>query len=143
MGYSERNSWAGLVMGLASIVTYLLLVVPQLFDRPVSDVFWALPMLATILGGIVATVVVSAIWGSIERSRHPDDRSREDVRDKAIAKLGGGATQGFLALGIVAGIVGCAYTIEPFWIAQILYAGAALAAIADGITRVTAYRRGF
>ncbi len=142
MGYGERNSWIGLVVAIASITVYLLLVVPQLASTPVADIDWAQPMLWTIVGGIVASVLAGIVWGTLVRMRHDDDRPVEDVRDRDISRMGSRVGQGFLGIGIVGALVLCALTAEWFWIAQTLYVGAALSALVDCTARVIVYRTG-
>lgn len=142
MGYSERYTWAGLVTAAISIAVYLAMVVPQLGSMPVAEVSWAIPMLWTIVGGVVGVVVITTVWATIERVRHPDNRLTEDIRDRDIARLGSRVGQVFLAIDVIAAVVLCALEIEQFWIAQALYAGAALSSVVNCVVRAVAYRRG-
>lgn len=142
MGYGERNSWATLGVSVIAIAIYASIIVPQLADRPVGDIDWFWPMLWTIVGGIGGTILVSIVLGTIVGARHPGDRPVEDVRDRDIARVGSRVGQGFLVIGLLAGIGLSALEADWFWIAQALYAGSALSALIDGVTRLILYRGG-
>jgi hypothetical protein len=141
MGYGERNSWAALAVSILSIAVYATIILSQLSARPAGEIDWFWPMLWTIVGGIVGTTVVSILLG-MASGRHPGDRPVEDVRDRDIAKIGSRVGQAFLVIGLLAGIGLSALEADWFFIAQALYAGAALSAILDTITRVVLYRVG-
>lgn len=142
MSYGERNAWIGLIVSVISISVYVAIIGPQLRATPVGEIDWALPVLWTIGGGIVASVVASIVWGTAVRVRHDDDRPVEDVRDRDISRMGSRVGQAFLTIGILAALVLCAVTAEWFWIANTLYAGAALSAVIDTVARVVVYRTG-
>ncbi|MGN6501374.1 MAG: hypothetical protein ACTHKX_00520 [Pseudolysinimonas sp.] len=141
MGYGERNSWAALAVSIVSIAVYATIVLTRLSTQPAAEVDWFWPMLWTIVGGIVGTTLVSILLG-MASGRHPGDRPVEDVRDRDIAKIGTRVGQAFLVIGLLAGIGLCAVEADWFFVAQALYAGAALSALLDCITRVVLYRRG-
>ncbi|NKF30853.1 hypothetical protein HER21_30840, partial [Pseudomonas sp. BGM005] len=65
MVYEERNAWAGLIVGVLVIGGYVVSVLQQAAGRPVTEVDWLPPMLWTIGLGIVATIVISIVWGII------------------------------------------------------------------------------
>ena len=142
MGYGERNSWATLGMSVIAIAVYASIIVPQLASRPVGDIDWFWPMLWTIVGGIVGTILVSIVLGMVVGARHPGEPPVEDVRDRDIARVGSRVGQGFLVIGLLAGIALSALEVDWFWIAQALYAGSAISALIDGVTRVILYRGG-
>lgn len=141
MGYGERNSWAALGVSILSIAVYATVILSQLAGRPVAEIDWFWPMLWTIVGGIAGTVLVSILLGMVG-ARHPGDRPVEDVRDRDIAKTGSRVGQAFLVIGLLAGIGLSAVEADWFFIAQALYAGAALSALLDCTTRVVLYRVG-
>lgn len=142
MGYGERGAWNGLVTGVVSIVVYLAIIVPQLGTRPVSEIDWVAPMLWTIGGAIVAGILISVGWSTAARIRDDDDRPVEDVRDRDISRMGGRVGQAFLVIGILGALALCAVEADWFWIAQALYAGSAISALVDGVSRVIVYRTG-
>jgi hypothetical protein len=142
MGYGERNSWAALGVSILSIAVYATIILTRLSTQPAAEVDWFWPMLWTIVGGIVGTTVVSILLGIAGGRRHPGDRPVEDVRDRDIAKIGSRVGQAFLVIGLLAGIGLSAVEADWFFIAQALYAGAALSALLDCTTRVVLYRRG-
>lgn len=141
MGYGERNSWAALGVSILSIAVYATVILSQLAGRPVAEIDWFWPMLWTIVGGIAGTILVSILLGMVG-ARHPGDRPVEDVRDRDIAKTGSRVGQAFLVIGLLAGIGLSAVEADWFFIAQALYAGAALSALLDCTTRVVLYRVG-
>ncbi len=142
MGYGERNSWAALLASAASITTYAAIIGAQLGSRPVGTIDWFWPMLWTIVGGIAGWIVISTVLSTVAGVRDPADARVEDVRDRDIARLGGRVGQAFLVVAMLGGLLLCAATAQWFWIANVLYAGFALSAVLDCITRVVVYRRG-
>lgn len=142
MGYGERNTWAGLVVGIVGTVVYVVIVAAQLGSRPVEEIDWLAPMLWTIGGAIAASIVLSIVWGMVAGARDPGEPHSEDVRDRDISQLGDRVGQAFLVIGMLGALVLCATTAHWFWIANTLYLGLALSAIVGGIARVIVYRRG-
>lgn len=142
MGYGERNSWSSLIAALAGVLAYAAIIVPQLGRHPVSEIDWLQPMLWTIAGAIALAIVGSIAWGIAAGIRDPQEPHVEDVRDRDIARLGDRVGQALLVLGMVGALALCAVQGEVFWIANTLYAGLALSAIAGGIARVVLYRGG-
>lgn len=65
MVYEERNTWVGLIVSVVGVGVYVLLVLQQAGDGPLTDVVWWPLMLWTIVGSIVASIVISILWGSL------------------------------------------------------------------------------
>ena len=142
MVYEERNAWSGLIVGVLVIGGYVVVMLQQSADRPVTEVDWLAPMLWTIGIGIAATIALSVVWGIIAGARDPDGVGRSDVRDRDISRMGSRVEQAFVVIAGLGVIALCAVDADVFWIANTMFAGFAVSAIVGGIARVVAYRRG-
>ncbi|PRB61737.1 MULTISPECIES: hypothetical protein [unclassified Microbacterium] len=142
MVYEERNAWAGLIVSPIALVVYVVLVLQQAGGGPLTAVDWFPLMLWTIGGGIVATIVISIVWGILAGMRDPDGAGRSDIRDRDIGRMGGRVEQAFVVIAGLGVIALCAVGADVFWIANTMYLGFAVSALVGGVARVIAYRRG-
>lgn len=142
MVYEERNVWAGLIVSVLVIPAYVVLVLQQAANGPVDEIDWFPLMLWTIGIGIVATIVLSVVWGIVAGARDPDGVGRSDIRDRDISRMGTRVEQSFLVLAGLGVIVLCALGADVFWIANTMFAGFAVSAVVGGVARAIAYRRG-
>jgi hypothetical protein len=142
MVYVERNAWARLIVGVLVIGGYVVSVVQQAAGRPVTEVDWLPPMLWTIGLGIVATIVISIVWGIIAGAKDPDGVGKSDVRDRDISRMGSRVEQSFVVIAGLGVITLCAVGADLFWIANTMFAGFAVSAMVGSVARVVAYRRG-
>lgn len=142
MVYEERNAWAGLIVSPIALVVYVVLVLQQAGGGPLTAVDWFPLMLWTIGGGIVATIVISVVWGILAGMKDPDGAGRSDIRDRDIGRMGGRVEQAFVVIAGLGVIALCAVGADVFWIANTMYLGFAVSALVGGIARVIAYRRG-
>lgn len=142
MVYEERNTWVGLGVSVVGIVVYVLVVLQQAGDGPLTDVVWWPIMLWTIGGSIVASIVISILWGMFAGMRDRDDIGKSDQRDRDIAHMGGRVGQAFLVIAGLGVIVLCALEADSFWIANTMFFGFALSAVVGSVASVIAYRRG-
>lgn len=142
MVHEERNAWAGLIVGVLVIPAYVVIVLRRASDAPVASMDWFPPMLWTIGIGVVATIVLSVLWGMIAGARDPEGAARSDIRDRDISRMGGRVEKAFLVIAGLGVIALCAVGAEVFWIANTMFAGFAVSAIIGGVARVIAYRRG-
>lgn len=142
MVYEERNAWAGLIVSPIVMVVYVVLVLQQAGGGPLTAVDWFPLMLWVIGGGIVATIVLSIVWGMIAGAKDPESVGRSDIRDRDISRMGGRVEQAFVVIAGLAVIALCAVGADVFWIANTMFAGFAVSALVGGIARVIAYRRG-
>jgi hypothetical protein len=99
-------------------------------------------MLWTIGLSIVASIVISILWGIFAGMRDPDGVGASDVRDRDIARMGSRVGQAFLVIAGLAVIALCAFEADWFWIANAMFFGFALSAFVGGVASVIAYRRG-
>lgn len=142
MAREERAAWVGLVVSLIAIAVYAAVVAGRAASTPLPEVDWLGPMLWTIIGGIVVSIVVTIIWGIVAEGGSLRGENAADERDRAITQMGDRVGVAFLVIGGLVGITLCAIDAAPFWIANTLYACFALSSVVGGIARVVAYRRG-
>ncbi|MGN7950569.1 hypothetical protein ACTJKH_17645 [Microbacterium sp. 22215] len=142
MVYEERNAWSGLIVSAVVISAYVIIVLQQAAGRAVTEVDWLPPMLWTIGAGIVATIVISIVWGIIAGAKDPDGVGRSDVRDRDISRMGARVEQAFVVIAGLGVIALCAVGADVFWIANTMFAGFAVSAVVGSVARVVAYRRG-
>lgn len=142
MVYEERNAWAGLIVSPIVLIVYIVLVLQQAGGAPLTTVDWFPLMLWTIVGGIVATIVISIVWGILAGMKDPDGAGRSDIRDRDISRMGGRVEQAFVVIAGLGVIALCAVGADVFWIANTMYLGFAVSALVGGVARVIAYRRG-
>lgn len=142
MVYEERNSWSALIVTLVTTVAYVIVVVRTADGGSLTDVEWWPIMAWTIGVSIVASVVLSVVWGIIAGMVDPDEAGEFDERDRDISRMGERVGRFFVVVGGLGVIVLSALNADPFWIANTMFFGFALAAIVGGVASVTAYRRG-
>ena len=142
MVYEERNTWVGLIVSVIGMTVYVIVVLQQAAGGPVTDVVWWPIMLWTIGLSIVASIVVSILWGILAGMRDPDGVGKSDQRDRDIARMGGRVGQAFLVIAGLGVLVLCAFEVDWFWIANTMFFGFFLTAFLGGIASVIAYRRG-
>ncbi|CAH0223168.1 MULTISPECIES: hypothetical protein [unclassified Microbacterium] len=142
MVYHERAAWAGLVASVLTLAFYITAVLLQADGGDLTAVDWFPLMLWTIGGGIVATIVITIVWGILAGIRDRDGAMTGDIRDRDINRLGGRVESGFLTIAGLGVIALCAVGADAFWIANTMFLGFAVSAFVGGIARVIAYRRG-
>ena len=142
MVYEERNAWAGLIVGVVVIGAYVVIVLQQAAGGSVAAVDWFPLMMWTIGVGIVATIVLSIVWGMIAGAKDPDGVGKSDVRDRDISRMGSRVEQSFVVIAGLGVITRCAVGADLFWVANTMFAGFAVSAMVGSVARVVAYRRG-
>lgn len=142
MVYTERNTWVGLVVTAVIIPAYIIVILEQAAGGPLTSVDWLPIMLWTIGISIVATIVLSILWGMLAGIRDPKGATATDVRDRDIDRMGGRVEQSFVVLAGLGVIALCGIGADVFWIANTMFFGFALSTFIGGIARIVAYRRG-
>jgi MFS family permease len=142
MVYEERNTWVGLIVSVIAMAVYVIVILQQAGGGPLTDVVWWPIMLWTIGLSIVASIVVSILWGILAGMRDPDGVGKSDMRDRDIARMGSRVGQAFMVIAGLGVIVLCAFEADWFWIANTMFFGFFLTAFLGGIASVIAYRRG-
>lgn len=142
MAYEERNTWAGLAVGLVSMTIYVIVVLQQAAGRPLTDVVWWPIMLWMIGGSVVALILLNIVWSIVAGMRGADGSMQSDQRDRDIAHMSSRVGQAFLVIAGLGVLVLCAIEADWFWIAHTMFFGFYLSAIIGGVAGVIAYRRG-
>ncbi|MBO3102513.1 hypothetical protein [Cellulomonas fengjieae] len=139
MSYEERNVWVSLVVSVLAYATYVVIVLSRAREVPLSQVAYVSPLLWSIGGAIVVTIVGS-IAVSLANRR---DGHRKDQRDKEINRLGEYNGQAFVVMGGIAALVLALVEADWFWIANVIYLGFVLSAVLGSLTKLAAYRQDF
>jgi hypothetical protein len=79
---------------------------------------------------------------TIVKTASPSESRRSDVRDKEIYRFGEYASRWFVIAGAGAALVMAMAKVDYFWIANVIYLGFTLWAVAGSAVKLVAYRRG-
>jgi len=138
MSYEEKGTWVYLVSSAGAYLVYLVIIIGRLQDTPVAEVPYAWVLLWT----TVASVVASTVGRTLVETASPSESRRRDVRDKEIYRFGEYASRWFIVAGAAAGFFMALAKWDYFWIANVIYLGFVLWAVAGSAARLIAYRRG-
>ncbi|MGR2753914.1 hypothetical protein [Agromyces arachidis] len=139
MSYEEKGTWSFLVVTIVAYGVYLWLVLAQLADgTPVDEADYAIPMLWTIGGAIVAGIVGRILLEIIT----PSESHRADVRDKQIDRAGEQVGNSLVIAAGVGALILAMLQVHWFWIANAIYLGFVLAGILSSVAKLVMYRRG-
>jgi hypothetical protein len=139
MTYEEKGTWVYLVACTAAYAVYAAIVGARLASTPAADVSYVAVLLWTTGASILASVLVRTL---VETAR-PSDSRRADVRDKEIGRFGQHLSRWFVVAGAGAALIMAMARWDYFWIANVLYLGFLLWAVAGSVLKVIAYRRGW
>ena len=89
-----------------------------------------------------ASVVASIAGRVLVETARPSDGRRSDVRDKEISRFGEHASRWFVVAGAGAALGMAMARWDYFWIANVLYLGFVLWAIAGSVLKLIVYWRG-
>jgi hypothetical protein len=138
MSYEEKRIWAYLVTSAGAYAVYLAIIAGRLQGTPVAQVPYAWVLLWT----AVASAVASTAGRTLAETASPSDSRRSDVRDKEIYRFGEYASRWFIVAGAAAGFFMALAKTDYFWIANVIYLGFVLWAVAGSAIKLVAYRRG-
>src|SRR5262245_24840305 len=138
MSYEEKGTWAYLVAVIGAYVVYLAIMIGRLQGTSVAQVSYAGVLLWTTIASTVASTVIRTL---IETAR-PSDSRRKDVRDREINRFGEHVSRWFVVGGASIGFLLALAKADYFWIANAIYLGFVLWAIAASVLKLVAYRRG-
>ena len=138
MSYEEKGTWVYLVTSAVAYAVYLAIVLGRLRSVPAGQVSYV-PVLLWTAG---ASIVASIIGRTLVETARPGDGRRGDVRDREISRFGEYAARWFVVAGAAAGLVMAMARWEYFWIANVIYLGFVLWAVAGSVVKLVAYRRG-
>ncbi|GAA4283712.1 hypothetical protein GCM10022261_12430 [Brevibacterium daeguense] len=145
----ERSAWIMLVLAVIGYPIYLAL----LFTGPsgtaergstaagpeLTDLSFAGPMLWTIGGSVVVSVILHAASGVFTDG----EAGGRDERDRQIGRWAELIGQSFVVTGALSGLVLAMLRADVFWIANAIYLCFFLSAILGSIAKIIAYRTGF
>ena len=138
MSYEEKGTWVYLVTSAGGYLVYLVIMAGRLASIPVAEV----PYVSVLLWTTGASVLASVIGRTLVETARPSDSRRGDVRDREISRFGEYAARWFVVAGAAAGLVMAMARWEYFWIANVIYLGFVLWAVAGSVMKLVAYRRG-
>ncbi|MEU4560589.1 hypothetical protein AB0F72_19610 [Actinoplanes sp. NPDC023936] len=138
MTHEEKRAWVRLVVAVLGYGTYLAVVLGRSGGQPLPEVPYATMLLisigAAIAAGVVGETALAAITPSASRAT--------DERDREIGRLGEHVGQAFLVIGALAAMLMAMAGWDQFWIANVIYLGFVLSAVAGGVAKVVVYRTG-
>ena len=139
MSSEERNVWVFLVVAVLFYTAYVVVVLNRAQGGPLTEVAYVGPLLWSIGGAIVASILATITVGVVNRR----DGHMSDQRDKEINHLGERTGQSFVVIGALAAMVLALVEADWFWIANVIYLCFVLSAILSSVTKLAAYRRDF
>src|SRR5215467_618877 len=135
MSYEEKRTWVYLLTSATGYAVYLAIVVGRALSAPVGHVSYVPVLLLTAL----ASMVVATIGQTVVETARPSESRRADVRDKEIYRFGEYASRWFVVAGAGAALVMAMAKWQYFWIANVIYLGFVLWAVAGSAVRLRAY----
>ena len=137
MSYEEKGVWVYLVTSAAGYLVYLAIIAGRVASTPVTAVSYV-PVLLWTAG---AAILASVIGRTLVETARPSDSRRSDVRDRDISRVGEFASRWFVVAGAAAGLTMAMARWDYFWIANVIYRGFVLWAVAGSALKLAAYRR--
>ena len=138
MSYEEKGTWVYLVASAGAYAVYLAIILGRLLRSPAAEV----PYVSVLLWTAGASIAASILGRVLVETASPSDSRRGDVRDKEIYRFGEYASRWFLVAGAAAALFMAMARWDYFWIANIIYLGFVLWAVAGSVLKLVAYRRG-
>ena len=139
MSYEERNVWVMFVVSVLAYGVYVVVVLTRAQDVPLTEVAYVGPLLWSIGGAIVVSILASIAVGLANRR----DGHLTDQRDKEINRVGERTGNSFVVIGALAAMVLALLEVDWFWIANVIYLCFVLSAIVSSMTKLAAYRQDF
>lgn len=128
-----------MVVAVVAYAVYLVVVLGRAGDSALVDVAYAWPLVWTVVAAVVAAIVLN-IASAIAFAEEVEEK---DQRDREIYRFGEHAGHSFVVVGAVAALLLALLEADRFWIANAVYLAFVLSALAEGVAKVVAYRRGF
>jgi hypothetical protein len=138
MSYEVKRTWVYLVTSAAGYAVYLAIVLGRVLSTPVPGVPYITVLVWTCVASNVAFMVGLLLVGTAS----PGDSRRRDVRDKEIYRFGEHASRWCIVAAAAAALLMAMARWDYFWIANVIYLGLVLWAIAGSSVKLAAYRRG-
>jgi hypothetical protein len=138
MSYEEKRTWVYLVSSATGYAIYLAIVSARALHAPVAQVSYVPALLWTTGASIVGSIAGNVLF----ETARPSDSRRSDVRDREISRFGEYASRWLIIAGAGAGLFMAMARWDYFWIANVIYLGFVLWAIAGSVVKLVTYRRG-
>ena len=138
MSYEEKGTWVYLVTSAGAYAVYLAIIAGRLASTPVAQV----PYISVLLWTAGASMVANMAGRILVETASPSDSRRSDVRDREIYRFGEYASRWFVVAGAAAALAMAMARWDYFWIANVIYLGFVLWAVAGSVLKLVAYRRG-
>jgi hypothetical protein len=139
MAFLEKSNWVVLVVGVPTLLVYLVVVVPQVLGQPIAEVAWVQPMIATIVVFVVANIVGNVVAAA----SNPREADRNDERDREIDRFGERIGTWLIVAGSIAALVLAMARADHFWIANAIFLGGLAGALLSSVTKIAAYHGPF
>ena len=138
MSYEEKGTWVYLVTSAGAYAVYLAIIVGRLASTPAAEV----PYVSVLLWTAGASILANIVGRVLVETASPSDSRRADVRDRDVGRFGEYASRWFLVAGAATALVMAMAKVDYFWIANVIYLGFVLWAVAGSALKLIAYRRG-
>ena len=138
MSYDEKGTWVYLVASAGAYAVYLAIIAGRLASTPAAEV----PYVSVLLWTAGASILANIVGRVLVETASPSDSRRADVRDRDVNRFGEYASRWFLVAGAAAALVMAMAKVDYFWIANVIYLGFVLWAVAGSALKLVAYRRG-
>ncbi len=138
VSYEEKGTWVYLVTSAGAYAVYLAIIAGRLAGAQAAQV----PFISVLLWTAGASMVANMAGRVLVETASPSDSRRADVRDREIYRFCEYASRWFLVAGATAALVMAMAKVDYFWIANVLYLGFVLWAVAGSALKLVAYRRG-
>lgn len=135
----ERSAWIMLVLAAIGYPVYVVLVLVGADGRPLPDAPFAWPMVWVIVGSVVASMVLHAIFRVYTDAENGGQDERDVLIDRWAERIG----NSLVVLGGLGALVLLMFDAPAFWPANSIYLGFFASAILSSIAKIAAYRGGF
>ena len=139
MTFMEKSNWVVIVVGVPTLVVYLVVIVPQVLSTPVADISWVQPMIVA----IVAFVVANVAGNVVAAATNPADADKNDERDREIDRVGERIGNWLLVAGSIVALILAMAEADQFWIANAIFLGGIAGALLSSATKIAAYHGSF
>ncbi len=147
MSMQQRTVWATLISFVLVGLAYAAVIVPRTIGHTPDEISWVWPMataMVAVVIVIVAGVIASAIGGAMAAAYRGEQPEFEegDERDKQIEAHGNAKGMTLVSFGSLAAIILAMNDVDPFWIAQLLFAVGLVGGVIGAVVKLRAYSRG-
>lgn len=134
MAAEEKSAWIMAVVAIVAYTTYVIWVLNSTGGGALTDAPYVVPMLGTIGGSIVLSILLHIFFAP--------RIGKKDQRDREIYRFGEYTGYAFVTIGALGALVLTMFEVDYFWIANAIYLGFVLSAIIGSLAKIAAYREG-